>query len=244
MGYTTQFNGTFTLDKPLTEAQRAYLVAFNEVGHYAHDQGVVECIHDPLLAAVGMPLGPQGAYIVSLEGRWNNGLPRGVPNHYCQWRPTEDGTGIEWDQGEKFYDWAEWLTYLVDHFLKPWGYVLNGRVVYQGEDTGDVGHLVCEDNVVTKRPFEDAGGLRSEAKDVVLRCLGNDEGSFDTLTDQLVPPGDSGQVRKEVLGFVRAAANVALIFAVKDAPDPSSRDLNPRAADLMLEILAPLRRFK
>jgi len=48
------------------------------------------------------------------------------PSIYCQWVPTEDGTGLEWDGAEKFYYCTEWLGYLVAHFFKPWGYVLNG----------------------------------------------------------------------------------------------------------------------
>lgn len=24
-------------------------------------------------------------------------------------------------------DWDPWLCYLIDHFLKPWGYVVNGE---------------------------------------------------------------------------------------------------------------------
>lgn len=50
------------------------------------------------------------------------------PSIYCQWVPAEDGTGLEWDGVEKFYYYTEWLEYLVAHFFKPWGYVLNGSV--------------------------------------------------------------------------------------------------------------------
>jgi len=49
---------------------------------------------------------------------------------YCQWRPTEDGMGLEWDGVEKFYDYVEWLEYLISHFIKPWGYTLNGSVAW------------------------------------------------------------------------------------------------------------------
>lgn len=47
---------------------------------------------------------------------------------YCQWVPTEDGEGIKWDGGEKFYSYTKWLQYLIDNFLIPNGYVLNGEV--------------------------------------------------------------------------------------------------------------------
>ena len=50
------------------------------------------------------------------------------PGLWCGWRPNEDGTVIEHDGGEKFYDYTEWIQYLVHHFLEPWGYKLNGDV--------------------------------------------------------------------------------------------------------------------
>jgi hypothetical protein len=36
-----------------------------------------------------------------------------------KWEPTEDGTAIKWNGLEKFYDSTEWMTYLIDTFLKP-----------------------------------------------------------------------------------------------------------------------------
>ena len=74
--------------------------------------------------------------------------PKGQPGLWCQWVPTEDNTGIEWNGSEKFYSYVEWLRYLVDNFIKPWGYVLSGRVTWRGEDHGDVGAIVVADNIV------------------------------------------------------------------------------------------------
>jgi hypothetical protein len=51
---------------------------------------------------------------------------------------------------EKFYYYTEWLQYLCDHFLAPWGYVLNGEVTWEGEDHSDVGLLKVVDNKVTR----------------------------------------------------------------------------------------------
>ena len=71
------------------------------------------------------------------------------PSLWCQWIPTEDNMGIEWDGGEKFYCYDEWLTYIIDNFLKPWGITLSGEVEYQGEDNDDRGKIIVVDNVVT-----------------------------------------------------------------------------------------------
>lgn len=70
------------------------------------------------------------------------------PGIWCQWVPTEDGAGIEWDEGEKFYEYTDWLEYIVEHFLKPWGYVLNGKVDWEGEARDDVGTIYVKDNKI------------------------------------------------------------------------------------------------
>lgn len=75
----------------------------------------------------------------------------GQPDAYCQWRPTRTLTGIEWDQNEKFYKYVEWLQFIVDRKLTPWGYTLTGSVEYQGETIGDCGLLVVEDGKVCQR---------------------------------------------------------------------------------------------
>lgn len=68
---------------------------------------------------------------------------------YCQWVPIEDGTGIQYTEDDvSSYVMEEWLAYLVKTFLAPWGYVLNGRADYTGEEPGDVGAIFVRDNVV------------------------------------------------------------------------------------------------
>ena len=67
---------------------------------------------------------------------------------WCQWVPTEDGKGIEWDGGEKFYNYVEWIKYLISDVLAPKGYVLNGAVDWRGEEWGDTGTISITDNNV------------------------------------------------------------------------------------------------
>jgi hypothetical protein len=47
--------------------------------------------------------------------------PNGQPELYCQWTPNKEGITIEWDTGEKFYGYIEWIEYLINQFLKKWG---------------------------------------------------------------------------------------------------------------------------
>jgi hypothetical protein len=72
------------------------------------------------------------------------------PTYYCQWIPTEDRRGLEWDKHEKFYYGKEWLVYLIDRFIKPWGYKLNGESPWYIDDFQEAGILKVSDNVVTE----------------------------------------------------------------------------------------------
>jgi len=67
---------------------------------------------------------------------------------FCQWMPTDDGMAIEWDGEEKFYEYVEWLQWIIDKLLKPNGYVLNGEVEWSGEEPSDLGKIIVKDNTV------------------------------------------------------------------------------------------------
>jgi hypothetical protein len=161
MGYTTDFSGVFKLDKPLTAEHAAYLKKFSDSRRMKRDSEKAAKLPDPEREAVGLPVSHEGAYFVGGYGYMgqdgdgsvldHNAPPVGQPGLWCQWVPTEDGDGIEWDEGEKFCSYVEWLEYLIEHFLKPWGYVLNGEVSWRGEDFYDVGTITVEDNEVSTR---------------------------------------------------------------------------------------------
>ena len=97
------------------------------------------------------PLTPEHAAELAKYDRdeWPDPPTRG----YNQWRITEDGTGVEWDQEEKFYDWKEWLQYMIDKVLAPRGYTLTGSVEWSGESRADVGLLVIEKGKAKRRPL-------------------------------------------------------------------------------------------
>jgi hypothetical protein len=152
MGYTTEFTGRFNLDKPLSKDHAAYLVQFSKIRHMGRNTDDLLDKDHPIRETVGLPLGIEGEYFVSDNesvGLINyNNSPSTQPGLWCQWCPTEDGEGIEWDGVEKFYDYTEWLEYLINHFLKVWGYTLNGEVEWSGESGGDVGKIYVKNNVV------------------------------------------------------------------------------------------------
>lgn len=159
MGYTTDFSGEFNLDKPLTPEHHAYLKAFNETRRMQRNVSRCSELPDEVRKAAGLPIGPQGAYFVGAPGSFGqdrtadivdyNRPPEGQPSLWCQWTPSEDAMSIEWDGGEKFYEYTEWIEYLIEHFLKPWGYTVNGIVYWYGEDHDDRGRIVIANNDVT-----------------------------------------------------------------------------------------------
>lgn len=159
MGYTTEFEGSFALSKPLAPHHKAYLDKFAETRRVTRDAAKAEALPDPVRDAVGLPIGPEGAYFVGAGGFHGqdrdasvddyNNEPEGQPGLWCKWQPNKAGTAIEWNGAEKFYDYVEWLQYIVDHFLKPWGYALNGEVTWDGEERDDVGKIVAVSNVIT-----------------------------------------------------------------------------------------------
>ena len=158
MGYTTSFIGEFELDRPLEEKHREYLVAFARNRRMMRDEEHSILQDDPLREAVELPVGEEGEYFVNGRGYAgqekdssvidNNKPPAKQPGLWCHWEPTENGSAIAWNETEKFYEYVAWLEYLIEHFLKPWGYILNGRVEYQGERCDDRGSIKVENNIV------------------------------------------------------------------------------------------------
>jgi len=184
MGYSTDFNGRFKLDRTLTPAHAAYLTKFAETRRMRRDEKTTETRSDPIREAAGLQVGAEGEYFVGeggLSGQGDDCIPygeRGVklgilsfndspgtqPGLWCQWTPSTCGNYIEWDGGEKFYNFVDWLAYICDNFLTPWGYTLNGEVAYHGEDHEDRGRIYCVANRVKLgvSPLEQlAGALAS-----------------------------------------------------------------------------------
>lgn len=74
----------------------------------------------------------------------------GFPGFWCDWVPTADGAGIEWNGTEKFYDSDEWMQLIIDRFIAPTGRKVNGTIEAQGEDPSDIWRLKVTDNVVSR----------------------------------------------------------------------------------------------
>lgn len=158
MGYHTEFDGEVTIDPPLNDAERTYINKFCETRRMSRTKG-------PYYVDNAGFAGQDREDDINNYNR----PPQGQPGLWCKWEVSEDGSDIHWSGAEKFYDAAEWMQYLIDHFLKPgaeasqmtedpqfanftFDHVVNGEIDAEGEEQGDVWKLVVKDNVVsTKR---------------------------------------------------------------------------------------------
>ena len=156
MGYTTEFVGSISITPPLNQQEIDYLEKFSETRR-------MDCEQGPYYVDRGGLAGQDN----SDPGiRDYNRPPAGQPGLWCNWVPTEDGTAIQWNEAEKFYNSKEWMAYLIDHFLRSGAHaagelhflqanhVLNGTIKAQGEDIEDRWKLVVEDNVVSRVDLE------------------------------------------------------------------------------------------
>lgn len=162
MGYETNFDGVFQIDKPISPEQIAYLNAFAGSRRFKRDAQIAETLPDPVRKAVGLPIGVDGGYYVGSSNinfgqdkdescLGLNELPEGQPEAWCDWYISEDGKEIYSDV-KKFYSYTRWLEYIIEHFLSPWGYTVSGQVDFQGEENDDRGTIFVKDNIVKEVP--------------------------------------------------------------------------------------------
>lgn len=156
IGYTTDFFGSVKIEPPLNADEVSYLKDFNHTRRmnrnkgpfYVKGTGFAGQDHEP-------------------DVRDYNNPPFGQPGLWCQWTPSDDGTEIHWDGGEKFYYASDWMIYIINEFLTngrnvdakiaaderfknfTFDHVVNGEIEAQGEDPGDVWKLVVTNNAVT-----------------------------------------------------------------------------------------------
>lgn len=143
MGYTTEFDGKFTFDKQLDKE------TFNLLKGLAETRRMKRNMEDVYGVDGEFYVGGEGIH--QLENRDDtvvdyNTPPGTQPSLWLQWVPTEGGRHLEWDGEEKFYNYIEWLEYIIEKVLTPNGYKLNGEVEYYGEEADDKGTIAIIDN--------------------------------------------------------------------------------------------------
>ena len=165
MGYTTDFNGEFKFSRPLTVKEKKYLNTFSKTRRMCRDVNKIMELHKgkhgnphPLDDTAEGIYGKQGEYFAKDDGNFgqnddttvlNHNGPGNMPGLWCQWEPDEDGKHLRWDNGEKFYNYVEWLKFLIEHFFNKWGVSINGECEWAGESSDDLGKIMVKDNIVT-----------------------------------------------------------------------------------------------
>lgn len=177
MGYSTDFSGSLKLSRQATEQERDYINLISDTRRMKRDVNKLMVLYkgkygNPFATdntpesiygefgeyfAMGDNDSGQGRDSSILDyncapGESHYGSPKttkiGQPGLWCQWVIEEDGYDLEWNGAEKFYNYIEWLKYLIDRFFEPWGIKLNGEIEWQGEDMSDRGKIGVIENVV------------------------------------------------------------------------------------------------
>ena len=162
MGYSTYFESGFTFDKPVTEEFKKYINNFSASRRMMRDNDKIKEIYPNWKdLCFNSELGLNGEYFI---GGGNTSIfendksvidynipPSNQPGLWCQWVITDDCTQLVWDGCEKFYNYKKWLLYLIENFILPSGYKLNGEVSWY-DDYGDTGVIFVENNKIY---FED-----------------------------------------------------------------------------------------
>lgn len=156
MGYTTDFLGHLEISPRLNDAEVEYLTAFSESRRWDRPQG-----------PYAVPDNPRAEDDETAPVERTNRPAPGQPGLWCQWLPCPTGCCLSDDGTEKFYAPVAWLTYLVEHFLRPgalagrsgspvfeqftFDHVLDGTVVARRRDTRRMWVIELNQNVLTER---------------------------------------------------------------------------------------------
>lgn len=167
MGYTTDFQGGFALNPQPTQEQTDYINTFSGTRRMKRDPEKLMEMYKGKHGLNGQ-YGKDGEYFCKDDGQcgqsddgtivnynsapgqdnWESGgWEDRQPGLWCQWM-IEDGQ-LVWDEVEKFYEYTDWLRYMIHHFFTPWGIEVKGEVKWQGEDVDDRGIITVTNNEVT-----------------------------------------------------------------------------------------------
>jgi hypothetical protein len=148
MGYTTDFKGGLSFSRPLTEKEIEFINEFSRTRRMGR---VVTNLPKPKKDFIMGSYGVEGEFYIDDEAKGiidYNRPPKTQPGLWCQWVVSEDGDQLEWDGGEKFYNYTEWLVYMVKNFFEPWGVKLNGTIEWRGEDWDDHGKIKVKKSLI------------------------------------------------------------------------------------------------
>ena len=169
MGYNTSFEGGFDIDKPMTKEFVRFINRFSSTRRMKRDNEKIKEIYpDWKELCFKGNLGSEGEYFAPVSRNFGqeteksiieyNNPPETQPGLWCQWiiktnekisDDISEYTGlIEHDGGEKFYDYVEWLDYMINNFFIPENLTINGAVLAVGESYDDATYIIVDRNQV------------------------------------------------------------------------------------------------
>lgn len=176
MGYTTYFNGALDFNREVTPQMKEYINRFSSTRRMPRDVEKIKEIYPNWkeLCFFG-DLGEKGAYFAPIDKEYGQVKDDSIldynawqvsvhPGLWCQWI-INDENQLVWDEGEKFYNYTEWLEYMIENFFEPLGYVLNGQIDWQGEESDDRGAIVVVNNQISIL----------DSDEIVLKGVGDDD---------------------------------------------------------------------
>lgn len=154
MGYNTIFDGKIEITPILNNTEITFLKKFANSRHFNSGKSEFKLYFD-------------GPFISPIPKGYNIQHPN-KPSFWCGFIPTDDGNYIIWDGAEKTYAAVEWITYLIDTFLKPdarvkdndffkeftFDHICSGVILAQGENIKDRYKIIVNNNTVTRRNLE------------------------------------------------------------------------------------------
>ncbi len=155
----TTFKASLTLDKPLTREQIAYIQKFATTRRVRRKEKLTATRPDALRHAVNLPAGSQGAFFVGETGELgedisfdvlnSNEAPSGQPDIWCPWSVDNDGHHLIVSVDNKNYLYImDWLKYIIQHFIQPWGLLLNGEIEFQPLHSTNFQTISVKNNVI------------------------------------------------------------------------------------------------
>jgi len=130
MGYTSRFEGHIKVEPNLT------LLDVQELNDF-HDRSHPE---DGTFPGMWCQWIPHKSGVVVPES-WEPGHEKAL----ATWR-TLPYDSIAWDGGEKFYDSAQWMSFIIQEFLQD--YTCNGQIFVQGQTPEDRWFIIVINNEV------------------------------------------------------------------------------------------------
>ncbi|MBB6144290.1 hypothetical protein HNQ77_002242 [Silvibacterium bohemicum] len=122
MPYSVYYRGEIQITPPLSEEHAAAVLAFSKKERNEFTE--------PIFARVAASEEPD------------------LPGYSNLFVLSEDRSTILPDEDESDHGLRLWLVLLVQHYLEPLGYVLNGEVSWDSSDVDDRGCIFVKDNAV------------------------------------------------------------------------------------------------